>query len=166
MRPGPATTLALTTLALPAVIAVLSGCGTTTIDVAKSERFIRGVVANQIGARVASVSCPDEVEAKEGTSFTCRVTGTDRSRGTVTVHQRDDDVQVVAPFLHVREAEAAMTAGIEKQIDADDVRVACPEIIVVRAGSLFSCTASSAGKEREVKARLTDADGRFRYRLS
>ena len=161
MRPGPATTLPLL-----AVAATLVACGTTTIDVAKGERFIHGVVSDQVGARVASVACPDEVEEKEGASFTCRVTGADGSKGDVTVNQEDDgSLQVVAPFLHVREAEAAMAAGIEKQVDAD-VSVRCPEIIVVRRNRLLACTATSAGKSRDVAVRLTDDAGHFRYRLS
>ena len=160
-RPASATLLVLTTLALAA-------CGDSTIDSAKGERFIRGVVVEQVGARVATVDCPDDVETKKGATFTCTVSGTDGSKGDVLVTQRDDDgnVRVNAPFLHVREAEGVMSEQIAKQAKVDDVTVACPEIVVVRKSALFRCKATSEGKTRDVSARLTDGQGRFRYRLS
>lgn len=155
-------------LALAATAFVLAACGESTIDAEKGERFIREVVTEQVAARVRTVSCPDDVETKKGATFTCSVTGMDGSRGDVLVRQRDDDgnVTVDAPFLHVREAETVMAEQIAKEIKAEDVKVACPEIVVVKKDALFTCRATSEEKEREVSARLTDEQGRFRYRLS
>ena len=125
-------------------------------------------MTEQIAARVKAVSCPDDVKAKKGGTFMCAVTGADGSRGNVTVTQRDDDgnVTVDAPFLHVREAESVMATQIAKEVKAEDVKIACPEIVVVRKDALFTCQASSDDKDREVEARLTDELGHFRYRLS
>jgi len=155
--------------ALPLLAAVaLAACGESTIDAEKGETFIRGVVVKQVGARVAAVGCPNDVKTKKGGTFTCTVRGTDGSKGDVLVTQRDEDgnVLVNAPFLGVREAERVMTEQIEKQVKVDDLTVACPEIVVVKKNALFRCKATSGAKTRTVNARLTDAQGHFRYRLS
>ena len=147
--------------------AALSGCGETTIDAAEQEEFVRDVVVREIGARVASVRCPENVERREGDTFRCTVTGADDSTGDVVVTQQEDSkVQVVAPFLHVTEAETVIANGIDDRLDADDVDVRCPEIVVVRKDRLLRCMASAAGTSRTVSVRLTDDRGRFRYRLS
>ena len=157
--------LSLTASALLAA-AVLAGCGEKTIDDEKGERFIRGVVANQVGARIASVTCPEDVKAKKGDTFTCVVAGTDGTKGNVVARQKDAEGNVVvnAPFLHVREAEAVMADQIRKQVKAD-VTIGCPEIVVVKKGGTFMCKASSGGDMRDVAVRLIDDSGRFNYRL-
>lgn len=161
-RPAAALSLiAASTLALTA-------CGDSTVDTEKGETFIRGVVAEQVGARVATVTCPDDVKTDKGDTFTCSVAGADGSKGDVLVTQRDDkgNVNVSAPFLHVREAEAVMADQIAKQAKLEGVTVKCPEIIVVKTGERFACKATAEGRSRDVAARLTDDDGHFTYRLS
>jgi Domain of unknown function (DUF4333) len=157
----------LATLPLVGALA-LASCGHSTIDAARAEKFIRRVVSEQVGARVATVTCPEDVETRKGAQFTCVVTGTDRSRGDVVVTQRDDDGSVVvdAPFLHVRAAEAVMAQQVGEEVSAEEVKVACPEIVVVIKGGLFKCKARSTGDSRDLSVRLTDDEGRFRYRLT
>jgi hypothetical protein len=153
---------------MPLVAAVvLASCGETTVDAAMAETFIRGVVVQQIGARVASVRCPDGVEARTGGGFTCTVTGTDGSKGTVEVTQKNDNsaLEVNVPFLHVREAERVMADRIDTRVKAD-VKVACPEIVVDRKSGLFTCKATIGGTSRRVSVRLTDGAGHFRFRPS
>lgn len=153
-------------LAVLAAVA-LAACGETTIDAAEQEEFVRDVVVREIGARVASVRCPENVERQEGDTFRCTVTGADDSAGDVIVTQQEDSkVQVVAPFLHVTEAETVIAGGLADQLDADDIDVTCPEIVVVRKGRLVRCTARATGTSRTVSVRLTDDRGRFRYRLA
>lgn len=161
MRPADAAIAALAAL-------VLASCGESTIDAEKGERFIRGVVTEQVQARVGAVRCPDDVKTKKGTTFTCSVAGIDGSKGDVLVTQRDEDgnVNVSAPFLHVREAEAVMADQIAKQVKVDGVTITCPEIIVVKKGGRFECKATAEGKSRDVAVRLTDDEGHFSYRLS
>lgn len=153
---------------LAAAALALASCGTSRIDSEKGEAFIRGVVADQVGARVATVTCPDDVETEKGDTFTCSVAGADGSKGDVLVTQRDDDgnLSVSAPFLHVREAEAVMADQIAKQAKVEGVTIKCPEIIVVKKGERFKCKGTAEGKSRDVDARLTDDDGHFSYRLS
>jgi hypothetical protein len=158
--------LTLAPLVLVALVA-LGGCGEQKLDTAKNERFIRGVVERQIGVRVASVACPDGLTAEQGATFTCLVTGPDGSNGRVTVRQLDahGHIDVTAPFLHMREAEAFMAGPLGRQVKAD-VKVRCQEIVVVRVGDSFLCQAVYRGRKRTVSARVTDADGHFRYRLA
>jgi len=146
---------------------LLASCGETTIDAAKGEKFIRGVVTEQAGVRVAAVACPDGLKARAGATFNCTVTGRDGSKGAVVAHQKDDkgNVNVSAPFLHVREAEAVMAGQISKQVKLA-VTVKCPEIVVVKTGEQFTCTGTAQGRSRDISARLTDDTGRFRYHLS
>jgi len=152
-------------LALFATLA-LAGCGETTIDAGKGETFIRGVVTKQIGAKVRSVSCPDDIKTEKGGRFTCQVTGTDGSEGGVNVRQSDDEgnVRVDAPFLRVRDAEQVIDEQITQR-GKTTTTIACPEIIVVAKGERFDCTAKLGGKNRKVAVMLTDAKGTFRYRV-
>lgn len=156
-----------TAIPLLVVALVLTSCGQSTVDASKAESFVRGVVADQIQARVASVVCPSDVNKEKGRRFTCSVTGTDGSKGVADVTQRDGGgLSVRAPFLHVREAEAVMADEIAKQAKVEGVTIKCPEIITVRRGARFACEAKAADKSRDVSARLTDGEGHFTYRLS
>lgn len=151
-------------LALLAAVA-LSACG-DTIDAEEQEEFVRDVVVREIGARVASVRCPEDVERREGDTFGCTVTATDDSTGSVVVTQQEDSkIQVVAPFLHMGQAEAVIADGIANQLEADDVDVECPEIVVVRKNRLLRCDVAATRRSRTVSVRLTDDSGGFRYRL-
>jgi hypothetical protein len=144
----------------------LTACGDKELDATKSERFIRGVVVRQIGVQVRSVRCPDGVKAQQGATFTCVVTGRDGSKGNVNVRQTaGEGIDVAAPFLHMREVEATMQRGLSRQ-RATAVTVSCQEIVVVKKSALFTCKARYRGTTRTVSARMTDATGRFRYRLN
>jgi hypothetical protein len=76
-------------LVLPALIAV--GC-TKSIDTNKAERSIKTGLENRTsnGLRIASVSCPKDVEVKKGATFTCTVKGTNHQTAKVNVIQHDD----------------------------------------------------------------------------
>lgn len=144
---------------------VSSACGETSIDAEEQEAFVRDVVVREVGARVASVRCPEDVQRRERDTFRCRVTGVDGSSGdAIVTRQEDAKVRVVAPFLHVREAETVIADGIADQLGADEADVSCPEIIVVQKNRLFSCSAAATGSRRTVSVRLVE-DGRFRFRL-
>lgn len=70
----------------------LGGCGEETVDAKSAENFIRKQVHSHGVAKVKSVSCPSNVEAKNGTDFKCELTLTDaatgsmRRSGTITLH--------------------------------------------------------------------------------
>ena len=147
---------------------LLAGCGATSIDTAKAERFIKATVAGQVGAKVKSVGCPSGKTAKKGATFTCTVTGADGTKGDALVTERDNkgNVHVSAPFVHPREIEASIAAGLSKKVHAR-VRLSCPEIIVARTGGKFNCTAvDPKGQTGRIEAVQTDAKGHVTYTLA
>src|ERR1700753_2116328 len=70
----------------------VSGCA-TTIDESKAADFVRRGFAGT-AAEAREVSCPKDVEARRGKTFTCRVTWDDGDTGTVTLHMVSDDGNV------------------------------------------------------------------------
>jgi len=158
MRPG------LASLPLLAAVALVS-CGDTTISAGKAETLIRGAVTQQVGARVASVRCPEGVKARKGATFTCVVTGRDGSKGNAVVHVKDDNgaFEVTVPFLHVRELESVMADRLRTRTKVR-ATFACQEIIVVRKGGRFRCRATSHGRSGSVVVRFIDDAGHFRFR--
>lgn len=79
---------------VPLLLAVsplaLAGCG-KTLDTGPLEKSIESSLENQ-GAKVARVTCPDDLEAKKGRSFTCvaRLTAPKGQSIKLDVDQRDD----------------------------------------------------------------------------
>jgi Domain of unknown function (DUF4333) len=145
--------------------AAAMSCGESTVDAVKAEGIIRRAVAEQLQSRVAAVTCPEDVEEKQGATFTCVVTGADGSKGTATATQRENGgLSVNAPFLNVRQAEGVMARQIGRRSGRDGVRVSCPEIVVDRAGRRFTCNATAANRFAGFSVRLTDGDGHFTYR--
>lgn len=157
-----------TTLLLPLTAAVaVAACGTTTIDSGKAEDLVEKAVITDAGAKVKSVTCPEDKEAKKGATFTCEVVGTDGTKGDAIVTETDDEgnVRVRAPFVHPRDVERRLVAGIKGQSSVKALTVTCPEIIVGKAGASFECQAVGDGTKATVKARQTNGDGGFDYEV-
>jgi Domain of unknown function (DUF4333) len=57
------------------LLLALTACGEKTIEADGAEKSVVDVVSTQTGFRPTDVSCPDDVEAKEGKTFDCRFTG-------------------------------------------------------------------------------------------
>lgn len=154
-----------TLLLLPAVL-VLTGCS-KSIDTDKAEKFIMKTVSQQVGAKVKAVRCPEGLTAKKGETFTCTVIGADGSSGEMLVREKDDqgNVNVSAPFIHVRDLEELISSGIAKQVGGS-VAVSCPEIIAGKQGGTFSCGAKSGSDEAIVNVTQTDDQGNVRYKLA
>ena len=149
------------------VAAVLAGCGESTLDASDTERAIRGAVREQVGAAVSRVECPDGVAARTGGTFTCTITGKDGTRGKARVTQTDDQghVSVRAPFVDTRPVERQVARGLEEQSGAGRVRLKCPEIVPVRAGSAFTCRVRAGGSSARVRVTQQDRRGRVRWEL-
>ncbi len=159
-------TLRRANLCLPLALSVLiAGCGETKIDGPKAERLIREIVTQDVGARVASVSCPKGITAKKGVVFTCAVTAIDGTQGDVIVTGQDSEggLDLRAPFLKVRTSEAHMARRIGEDEGAM-VKVDCPELTTARKGATFVCKATADGQARSVTGRFLDAGGRFSFR--
>src|SRR4051812_47759101 len=90
---------------LLAVVAV-AGCS-SKLDPAGTEKAISAGVAKQFDVTVKAVRCPDDVEARKGGRFRCRVRAADGSRGTAVVTQADDEghVRVRLPFVQITGVE-------------------------------------------------------------
>jgi hypothetical protein len=83
---------------IPALVAasavlLLGACGETDVDVAKLEEDIATGVKEQSDVDV-EVTCPDQVEARKGTSIECEVTDPEGVTKTATVTMLDDDGKV------------------------------------------------------------------------
>lgn len=155
---------------LPALL-VAAGCGASVeigrgFDRSKAEKTVKELVARQVGAQVRDVRCPKDVEMKRGVRIACTVTGLDGTTGAASLRFKNDkgDVHVSAPFLHVREAEQAISGQIAAKLGGQ-VLVRCPEIVPVAKGRTFRCTASHGKDRAPVEVVLEDAAGHFRYRL-
>jgi hypothetical protein len=154
-------------IAIVAAVAALTaaGCGERRIDVEKSAKLIQSAVEEQVGADVKSISCPDTVAVKAKATFVCQVLGKDGTKGTASVTQTDGKgtISVAAPFLHKDEAEQSIQTELRKR--APRATVTCPDIIVVKRGGTFDCAANLGEINATVKARQTNAQGNFTYRL-
>jgi hypothetical protein len=69
----------------------LAACGDTTIDTSSAEKSISENIQKQLGQKPKSVSCPDEIKAKKGGTFTCTVTASDGAKATIKATQTDDN---------------------------------------------------------------------------
>ena len=145
---------------------VLTGCA-KEIDDKKAESFIADSVREQVGARVASVSCPTGITAKKGGTFECTVTGSDGTSGKAKVTMKDDEgnVAVSAPFIHVRPLAERMAKEISEQVGGSDVELSCPEIVVGAKGETFECDAISGSDKAIVEVTQTDDRGNVDYEL-
>jgi len=157
----------------PVLVAVLSltACGSNKIDDDKAETEIARAVRVQAGVPVKSVECPEDVTAKKGDEFECKVTAKDGTTGQVQVVQKDDEgnLKFDAPFIHMDEAEAAIVEQIKVQVPtAKGVVVDCQDIVVGEKGGLFECKGKAEGATGShtftVSATQTDGKGRFTFK--
>ena len=150
---------------LAACMAALAatGCGQQQIDIDKAAKLIQGAVEQQVGADVASISCPEEVTVKADSNFSCTVVGKDGTKGVATVTQTDGKgtITVAAPFLHMDEAEQSIQSDLRRR--APRATVVCPDIIVVEKGAKFVCQANLGEINATITATQTSANGTFTY---
>jgi uncharacterized protein DUF4333 len=76
-----------------ATLLLLSAC-TKTLDTSKLESEIKRGIEKQTDITVKSIDCPEDRKAKQGDAFTCTVTASDGTTGTVKVTQTDDNGNV------------------------------------------------------------------------
>jgi uncharacterized protein DUF4333 len=84
---------ALGALALAGVVALL-GCGTAKLETGKIEVAVKKDLADRTGTRVASVKCPDDVEARKGDKFRCTAIAARGERVAIEVLQEDGQGRV------------------------------------------------------------------------
>jgi NAD(P)H-hydrate repair Nnr-like enzyme with NAD(P)H-hydrate epimerase domain len=88
-RPG-----AIAALVLAALL--LTACGGTVIDDAKTEDAIQQNLETSLNKKVSSVDCPSDVDVKAGESFDCTVTlsGGKQETASLKILNEDADVEV------------------------------------------------------------------------
>ena len=93
------------------VVGALVWFGSTTLDSAEAERQIGQLTQDQTGVAPTDVSCPADIAAESGTTFTCTAALEDQPI-SFTVTQTDDEgnVQIDSDntFVHVDVVEASL----------------------------------------------------------
>jgi uncharacterized protein DUF4333 len=72
---------------------MLAGCG-KKLDTDKIERGVEQGLMDRTGTKIASVTCPDDVEAKEGDTFRCTAKASSGESLQIEVVQEDDEGHV------------------------------------------------------------------------
>jgi hypothetical protein len=131
------------------ILLAAAGCGTDTVDSSKAEEGIES--ASLSGAQIQSASCPEDVEKKEGETFTCDVELEGGGTAEVTVRQTSSrntfsyafkPGSVVLPGSRVDKAleESLADSGVE------GATVNCPESVPVKTGVTTTCPVTTANR--------------------
>jgi Domain of unknown function (DUF4333) len=139
--------------------------GTTTIDTAEAERQITQLTADQVGVAAGDVTCPEDVEAQAGGTFTCTAT-LDGQETSFTVEQTDGEgnVQISSDdtYTVVADVEAFLAQEVGEQAGVEAVATCQAEgrtVLVGAPGAPLTCTvrnAADATDSAEVLATVDD----------
>jgi hypothetical protein len=124
--------------------------GTKTLDTAEAERQIAQLTEDQAGVAPTDVSCPADIGAEAGATFTCSASLEDQPI-SFTVTQTDDDgnIQITSDnsFVDLATVEASLTqqlgevAGVEVISTCD---TGGHSVLVDGIGTPISCTVTNA----------------------
>ena len=92
----------LATLCTLALACLIAGCGEVKIDSGKAEDLARKVAGSGT-VKLTSVSCPEDLKAKKGDDFDCDLVYADGTKGTITIHQQDDEgaIRTAGSDIHI-----------------------------------------------------------------
>ncbi|MGY1705367.1 DUF4333 domain-containing protein [Geodermatophilus sp. SYSU D00697] len=124
--------------------------GPRTLDTAEVERQIAALTEEQVGVAAADVSCPEDVDAEAGGTFSC--TGTlDGQEVSFTVEQIDDEGNVQISGDDTLVVVAAVEESVAQQVGAEagvDAVATCDaggrSVLVDPAGTPIPCTVTNA----------------------
>ena len=118
-----------------------------TVDDTQVEQGIKDQLSTA-SVKVTSATCPTDVEAKSGATFTCNITFSNGATGKATVTQmapnqftyelKPGSVQVPGEV-----ADSAVEKQLAKQ-GAPNATVNCPQNIIVKVGTTVECNVSGA----------------------
>jgi hypothetical protein len=147
-----------------AVALATVGCGSDTIDASKVEAGIEKSLSTAT-ASVSSVSCPNDVEKKEGATFTCdaKLEGGGKAKVKVTQTSKGGDFTYAFKPGTVVLTDNTVEPALEKDLAASglpDTTVDCPNTIKVKEGETVTCTATgSGGRQSQLTFTVSRADG-------
>lgn len=162
-----------------ALVAVGAGGILTSCDVGPSHTLHSGSVEAQIAAQLrtrypvgnATVSCPNGIPARVGTTFTCMASFYGEHvqlQGLVTSPGGRYSISPAEAIVSTAQA----TQTLERDLATDlhtQVTVDCgsPAVRVVPVNGQFGCTASVSGQgQRQVTVTVEDLQGHFRYSVA
>ena len=152
-------TLATLAFALAAV-----GCGSDTVDADKVEAGIEQSLSTAT-AKVSGVTCPEDVEKKEGGTFTCdaKLEGGGKAKVKVTQTSNSGDYTYSFKPGTVVLTDNTLEPALEADLAASGVpgtKVDCPATVKVKTGETFTCTATgSAGRQSQLTFTFSSDDG-------
>lgn len=151
-------------LFLPLLLAAagLAACGSDTVDGDKVEMEIEQQLSTAT-AEIASVSCPADVEEKEGAKFSCDAELAGGGSAVITVTQQENnEFTYQAKDGSVRIADDSLEPYLEQRLAAQGVgaEVDCPKLVNVKAGESATCGAMTAGgRQADLTFTWEDAAG-------
>jgi hypothetical protein len=181
MPPAPRTRTGVVVGSILAAVLVLGGLvvgavvlfGTTTLDTAEAERQISRLTQDQAGVAPADVSCPADVEASAGTTFTCAATLEDQPISfTVTQTDAEGNVQIDSDntFVDVAVVEASLAEQFGAMAEVEVVSTCDTDgrtVLVDGIGTPIGCTVANAQDASDSVAvtATVDATGAVSYQL-
>lgn len=111
------------------------------MDTSQVQKEIQTLLRKQVGADVTSVSCPDKVAIKKGSSFTCTAHASDGTKAPVVVTQTDDQgtVSPSADLVVVKDLKTSIKHYIKQHYKTSVSSLKCPELIKLKTGNHFRC---------------------------
>ena len=74
-----------------AAMGALAACGEKTLDTKDAEEEIADKIEAQRNVRPKSIECPDDMKAKKGETYTCKLTAPNGDELDVKLEMLDDD---------------------------------------------------------------------------
>jgi hypothetical protein len=126
-----------------------TACGEDTVDADEVEAGIEQDLSSAT-AKIVSVSCPEDVEQKEGKQFTCdaALEGGGKAKVQVTLTNDRGDASYTFKPGTVQVSDNAVEPLIEdslKESGVPDPQVDCPDLIKVADGKQVTCDATGSG---------------------
>ncbi len=157
-------------LVLVAVTAVLvGGCGgQAQLDMVRARTAITASLNKEYDLAVTGLRCPEDVEARAGRSFRCRLSIGGRPL-VVRVVQRGDEgdlrVEPAAAVLRMDRVRKDLAATVAEQLGKGRLRVDCgpDQVKVVDPGGDFDCKVSDGASTKTVTVRVRDVSGSLTY---
>ena len=153
-----------TSVSALALALAAAGCGSDTVDPDKVEAGIEQSLSTAT-AKVSSVSCPDDVEKKEGATFTCdaKLEGGGKAKVKVTQTSNAGDYTYSFKPGTVVLTDDVLEPALEADLAASGVpgvKVDCPATVKVKTGETFTCTATgSEGRQSQLTFTFSSDDG-------